>query len=447
MKLRILDWHTQDTEQNFYENFYVKLLQDKFNVIYSKEPDFIIYGPYGYEHLRYDCVRIYATGENVRADFNAADYAIDFDCLEFEDRHFQINYALLRDDFKIIVNKHLSETKDIKFKTKFCGYMVSNVWHPFTDTREEVFKALNEYKKVDSGGKHANNIGFAIKNKIEWLKDYKFNLCFENSSYPGYLTEKLFDAFAAGCVPIYWGDTSLRLMDLDSKKDSKDIESSCVTGGVTHSSNKYIESRTLDSKNFKNLNYENNKVIKSSPQDSIKESTKDSNIEFKNTKYKNLKIDTKLPHISQDLIKYRINPKSFINAHDFPDIDSLIAEVKRIDNDKEAYLQMLKEPVFLNDINELKAHKEKLKAFLESIFSQSPKDAFRRGKGQWLWIKNENAKKILYFDKEMQKIQGLSTLLRYHKLAKFINDMIVYRLKPRDFIKKLRRFLSKTHSN
>lgn len=108
---------------------------------------------------------------------------------------------------------------------------------------------------------------------------------------------------------------------------------------------------------------------------------------------------------------------------------------------------MLKEPVFLNDINELKAHKEKLKAFLESIFSQSPKDAFRRGKGQWLWIKNENAKKILYFDKEMQKIQGLSTLLRYHKLAKFINDMIVYRLKPRDFIKKLRRFLSKTHSN
>nr|WP_272916661.1 glycosyltransferase family 10 [Helicobacter saguini] len=137
----------------------------------------------------------------------------------------------MRDDFKIIVNKHLSETKDIKFKTKFCGYMVSNVWHPFTDTREEVFKALNEYKKVDSGGKHANNIGFAIKNKIEWLKDYKFNLCFENSSYPGYLTEKLFDAFAAGCVPIYWGDTSLRLMDLDSKKDSKDIESSCVTGG------------------------------------------------------------------------------------------------------------------------------------------------------------------------------------------------------------------------
>jgi hypothetical protein len=35
---------------------------------------------------------------------------------------------------------------------------------------------------------------------------HKFDLAFENSSYPGYATEKIVQAFAAGTVPIYWGD-------------------------------------------------------------------------------------------------------------------------------------------------------------------------------------------------------------------------------------------------
>ncbi len=43
-------------------------------------------------------------------------------------------------------------------------------------------------------------------NKHEYLKQFKFNLCPENSSNEGYVTEKIFDAIAAGCVPIYWGN-------------------------------------------------------------------------------------------------------------------------------------------------------------------------------------------------------------------------------------------------
>ena len=40
------------------------------------------------------------------------------------------------------------------------------------------------------------------------MQDYRFNLCPENSSYPGYVTEKLFHAFYSGAIPIYWGDPS-----------------------------------------------------------------------------------------------------------------------------------------------------------------------------------------------------------------------------------------------
>ena len=45
-----------------------------------------------------------------------------------------------------------------------------------------------------------------IADKYSTLLEYKFNFCYENaSSYNGYITEKIFDSFFAGCIPIYWG--------------------------------------------------------------------------------------------------------------------------------------------------------------------------------------------------------------------------------------------------
>jgi len=42
-------------------------------------------------------------------------------------------------------------------------------------------------------------------NKLSYLKQFKFNLCPENSNSMGYVTEKIFDAITSGCIPIYWG--------------------------------------------------------------------------------------------------------------------------------------------------------------------------------------------------------------------------------------------------
>ncbi len=42
--------------------------------------------------------------------------------------------------------------------------------------------------------------------KIAYLRQFKFNLCPENSNNKGYVTEKIFEAIKAGCVPIYWGN-------------------------------------------------------------------------------------------------------------------------------------------------------------------------------------------------------------------------------------------------
>jgi hypothetical protein len=43
------------------------------------------------------------------------------------------------------------------------------------------------------------------KGKIETLKKYKYNICCENSICEGYVTEKIFECFAGGCIPIYSG--------------------------------------------------------------------------------------------------------------------------------------------------------------------------------------------------------------------------------------------------
>ena len=55
-----------------------------------------------------------------------------------------------------------------------------------------------------------NNKYISYKGKIESKKDvlikYKFAICYENAlNIPGYITEKIFDSFSFGNVPIYWG--------------------------------------------------------------------------------------------------------------------------------------------------------------------------------------------------------------------------------------------------
>lgn len=52
--------------------------------------------------------------------------------------------------------------------------------------------------------------GGLIDNKVKTYHDYRFALSFENiSDVPGYVTEKIFDCFRAGTVPIYWGANNI----------------------------------------------------------------------------------------------------------------------------------------------------------------------------------------------------------------------------------------------
>lgn len=225
IKMRLVDYWKDDSEANFYDNWLVQLLQEKYDIVYSKTPDFVIYSCYGMEHLKYDCMRIAICLENMRIDWNVADYGIEIaSFMDFGERYMRIPYFCIAKNELRTRNKGNTSydfsKRKLDKREKFCAYMVSNGGAML---RERFFDKLSAYKRVDSGGKWRNNIGGLLDLqydnkkddmldiKQKWLEGYKFNICFENSSYPGYLTEKLFDAYNAGCIPIYWGDTSLRV--------------------------------------------------------------------------------------------------------------------------------------------------------------------------------------------------------------------------------------------
>jgi hypothetical protein len=69
--------------------------------------------------------------------------------------------------------------------------------------------------------------------KYETLSHYRFNLCFENSIFPGYYTEKPLQAWAGGCVPLYFSDRWFS-RDFNTKAFINRIDFSTLDDFVRH---------------------------------------------------------------------------------------------------------------------------------------------------------------------------------------------------------------------
>lgn len=174
----------------------------------EKDPDFIIYSSWGSEHLNYDCPKIFYTGENHRPNFFLCDYALGFDFIERPDYLRVPLYSILwYYDFSTLLFPNHQKIIDQNPKTKFCCFIASNAG---AVERNRFFQKLCNYQKVDSGGRVLNNIGGPVADKIEFMRPYKFCIAYENSTYPGYVTEKIMDCFIAGCIPIYWGSDCIQ---------------------------------------------------------------------------------------------------------------------------------------------------------------------------------------------------------------------------------------------
>ncbi len=88
--------------------------------------------------------------------------------------------------------------------SKFACAFVSN---PLNKFRNRFLHVLRSMKLVDSFGLVENSFdGKRFEgDTIEKMKEYKFNICFENAAHTMYITEKLLKPVEAGIVPVYWG--------------------------------------------------------------------------------------------------------------------------------------------------------------------------------------------------------------------------------------------------
>ena len=196
-------YFTDSADNNYW--YLLGFLKDKYNIIETnKNPNYLIYSVDGIEHNnpKYNnSIKIFQTTINYLPDFNECDYAFAPGFLNYEDRYIRFPYYLRRE----IIYDLQKERMYIPGK-KFCAWVVSNRFFEF---RNKFFNELSKYKKIDSGGNFKNNVGRYVDDKITFLSEYKFSIQFENSGTIGYTTEKIFDGFKAGTIPIYYGDETI----------------------------------------------------------------------------------------------------------------------------------------------------------------------------------------------------------------------------------------------
>ena len=211
IKIKFLGFWAGFDEEN---NFFTKVLKEKYNVIISDSPDYIFCSVLGepYEECKYDGVRIHFNGENYTPDFNIHDYGISYNKLVLEDRHLQYPlYLVAEKPLQLVPKKHLDiDAEILKTKTYFCNF----IYGVSRDYRDKAFDVFSKYKPVMSPGTGRNNMPnhplvTSLEDKLNFLRQCKFTIAFDSTALPGFATEKIMHAFAARTIPIYFGDPNI----------------------------------------------------------------------------------------------------------------------------------------------------------------------------------------------------------------------------------------------
>ena len=102
-------------------------------------------------------------------------------------------------------------------KNRFLTSFINNP-HPIRLNAIEKFKQIDDVKLF---GRYYNNY---TSEKIAEAKKSWFCLCFENDLYPGYVTEKVLEAYLGYSIPLYWGDDVMGILNPKALINLKDFD-------------------------------------------------------------------------------------------------------------------------------------------------------------------------------------------------------------------------------
>ena len=202
-----------DEKGIYYFNYVKDMLHNTYEFVFEQNnPDYLLFSFFGCTHNdpKYkEAIKIAIYEEGFIPSFNEEDYTFGLSHIFFLDRYFRRatlieylqKYNLKNKDFKRARMKALKGPK----REKFCGAVLNNETN-LNHFREKFVKELSKYKKVDSGGEIDNNLGYIVKDKIEFFSSYKFSIAFEKNTADGYATDHILNSLLAGTIPIYYGD-------------------------------------------------------------------------------------------------------------------------------------------------------------------------------------------------------------------------------------------------
>jgi hypothetical protein len=155
---------------------------------------------------------IYYTGEPNEINFSDFDYVFSFDPDSTNNIRLPLWLLYINHNENFSSDKNFpigkKELKDNiwikKLKTDFCVAPFSVI----KKNRIEYFNLISSYKKITGFGIPFGNGDpeKLVYKKYDFISNFKFCMAFENTNKIGYVTEKLFQAKACGCIPIYWGN-------------------------------------------------------------------------------------------------------------------------------------------------------------------------------------------------------------------------------------------------
>ena len=204
-------------------NYITDILSKHFNIIYDdKNPDLILYSCFRNFNqdtsIIKDIPSLFIMGENyfIPEMPTGIHYSMTFE--PTQDNNLQAGYPLYFEQtiYNIHdVDKVLKERKLEHFEhKKFACAVISN--SRSAGFRNNIVNIISTYKDIDYGGKWRNNVGGHVSNKLQFLNNYKFNICCENSQRDMYITEKILDAYLGNTIPIYAGGNAETIFNPDS---------------------------------------------------------------------------------------------------------------------------------------------------------------------------------------------------------------------------------------
>ena len=159
---------------------------------------------------------IMITGETYRYNFLNADHNFSYYPDSKNNSYYPVfpNQQVFEDTLYGKVPVVMEEYRKYP-KHRFCNFIYTNS----VELRNRFCELLSKYKPIDCLGSVMNNTDELkimeqkmmkgrkgrLRIKKEVQKKYKFSIVFENRSFPGYVTEKIWHAFISGTIPIYWG--------------------------------------------------------------------------------------------------------------------------------------------------------------------------------------------------------------------------------------------------